>query len=88
MSAGGNGAADGFDNEFLEGSLVADNGGRSASLTPKRLASSAMTTPSYPDLAKKAFGSRGQTVVKIGIAASEYLDLVRWANFFSTLRRL
>lgn len=71
MSAGGNGAADGFDNEFLEGSLVADNGGRSASLTPKRLASSAMTTPSYPDLAKKAFGSRGQTVVKIGIAAMQ-----------------
>ena len=47
--------AEGFENEFLEG-------------TP------AIRTPSYPDLARKAFGKRGQTLVEIGIAASECLQ--------------
>jgi len=34
----------------------------------------AIRTPSYPDLARKAFGPRGQTLVEIGIAASECLQ--------------
>lgn len=61
----GSGSSEEFDNEFLEGALVAESGGNS----------SYVTTPSYPDLAKKAFGHKGQTIVKIGIAASEYLCL-------------
>jgi hypothetical protein len=78
-NVGGNGTDEDFDNEFLEGALVAD-------VTRKRFTASAIT-PSYPNLAKKAFGSRGQTLVKIGIAASEYLLLVRSVCFCSILHR-
>ena len=85
-NVGGNGTDEGFDNEYLDGSLVPDNGGNSAHAMRKKIAVSPMT-PSYPDLAKKAFGSRGQTLVKIGIAASEYLHLVRWVFFCPILHR-
>jgi len=67
---GGNGTDENFDNEFFEGSLVPDNGGNSAHVMREKFTASAMT-PSYPDLARKAFGSRGQTLVKIGIAAMQ-----------------
>mmetsp|Transcript_13478 Transcript_13478/g.14503 ORF Transcript_13478/g.14503 Transcript_13478/m.14503 type:complete len:243 (+) Transcript_13478:68-796(+) len=56
-----------FDNEFINGAVVVD---KSSSNTAT--ATIIPTTPSYPDLAYRAYGSRGETLVKIGIAASEY----------------
>ena len=67
----GNSTADEFVNEFLEGSIVANNGETSPHVTHENLSSSVITTPSYPGLAKKAFGKSGQTIVEIGIAASK-----------------
>ena len=72
-SVDGNSSAEEIDTEFLEGALVVDNTSNSDDIAPAQsAANSAATTPSYPDLAKKAYGLRGQNLVKIGIAASEY----------------
>jgi len=54
------------DNELVEGDLVADT---SSTAAIAETSVPAVKTPSYPDLAYKAFGSRGETLVKIGIAA-------------------
>ncbi len=67
----GNSVTEGFGDEFLEGSFLANTGEASAQVT--HASASVMTTPSYPGLARKAFGKRGQTIVEIGIAASEYI---------------
>jgi len=56
-----------FDNEFINGAVVVDKGSSNNTAT----AAVTPTTPSYPDLAFRAYGSRGETLVKIGIAASE-----------------
>mmetsp|Transcript_11999 Transcript_11999/g.34378 ORF Transcript_11999/g.34378 Transcript_11999/m.34378 type:complete len:602 (-) Transcript_11999:155-1960(-) len=64
-------SAEAFENEFLEGSLVGKNGRKGKNIANSPSSQSAATTPSYPDLAKKAFGSNGQTLVKIGIAAMQ-----------------
>lgn len=66
----GNSVTEEFGDEFLEGSLVANAGEAS---TQAHVAASVVTTPSYPGLARKAFGKQGQTIVEIGIAASEYI---------------
>lgn len=63
----GNSATEEFDNEFQEGSPTSSN-----DITHERFADSGITTTSYPGLAQKAFGPRGQTIVEIGIAASEW----------------
>eukprot|EP00536_Pseudo-nitzschia_multiseries_P007391 jgi/Psemu1/319112/estExt_fgenesh1_pm.C_1740004 len=63
--------AEAFDNEFLEGALVSKNGRKNKNIVASPSSQSVTTTPSYPDLAKKAFGPNGQTVVKIGIAAMQ-----------------
>mmetsp|Transcript_49699 Transcript_49699/g.55476 ORF Transcript_49699/g.55476 Transcript_49699/m.55476 type:complete len:591 (-) Transcript_49699:89-1861(-) len=55
-----------FDNEFINGAVVVD---KSSSNTAT--ATIIPTTPSYPDLAYRAYGSRGETLVKIGIAAMQ-----------------
>jgi len=55
-----------FDNEFINGVVVVD---KSSSNTAT--ATIIPTTPSYPDLAYRAYGSRGETLVKIGIAAMQ-----------------
>jgi proton-coupled amino acid transporter len=70
-STDGSNTPEDFENEFLDGALVSDNGENPAHATRRRFMTSAATTPSYPDLAKKAYGSRGQTIVKIGIAAMQ-----------------
>ena len=63
-------SGDEFDNEFLEGALVADKICDNKHVTTST--SSASAPLSYPDLAKKAYGSNGQNLVKVGIAASKY----------------
>ncbi len=65
----GNSGVEEFGDELLEGSLVANAGEATAQVT--HVSSSVVTTPSYPGLARKAFGKRGQTIVEIGIAASK-----------------
>lgn len=71
-SISGSSSTEDFDNEFLEGALVVDNSSNTADIAPATSAANAAATSlSYPDLAKKAYGSRGQTLVKIGIAAMQ-----------------
>lgn len=56
-----------FDNEFINGAVVVDKSSSNNTAT----ATIIPTTPSYPDLAYRAYGSRGETLVKIGIAAMQ-----------------
>eukprot|EP00531_Pseudo-nitzschia_arenysensis_P018241 CAMPEP_0116141832 /NCGR_PEP_ID=MMETSP0329-20121206/14585_1 /TAXON_ID=697910 /ORGANISM="Pseudo-nitzschia arenysensis, Strain B593" /LENGTH=580 /DNA_ID=CAMNT_0003637027 /DNA_START=73 /DNA_END=1811 /DNA_ORIENTATION=- len=65
----GNSTVEEFGDEFLEGSLVANAAEPTTQVT--HVSTSVVTTPSYPGLAKKAFGKRGQTIVEIGIAAMQ-----------------
>jgi hypothetical protein len=67
-----------FDNEYIDGgALVAvDKSSTAANAT------ATFITASYPDLAYKAYGSRGETIVKIGIAASEYRAVIFTVHFF------
>ncbi len=66
----GNSVTEEFDNEFQEGSLASNNA-QLSNITHERFADSTITKTSYPGLAQKAFGPRGQIIVEIGIAASE-----------------
>jgi len=68
-SVNDSGSGDEFDNEFLEGALVADKSSDNKYITTSTPSASAPL--SYPDLAKKAYGSNGQNLVKIGIAAMQ-----------------
>mmetsp|Transcript_11166 Transcript_11166/g.25967 ORF Transcript_11166/g.25967 Transcript_11166/m.25967 type:complete len:599 (+) Transcript_11166:120-1916(+) len=70
-SVGSNTLGEDFDNEFLEGSLVAEYIENNFIATSTRSAPTPPKTASYPNLAKKAYGSWGQTIVKIGIAAMQ-----------------
>mmetsp|Transcript_11785 Transcript_11785/g.27956 ORF Transcript_11785/g.27956 Transcript_11785/m.27956 type:complete len:599 (-) Transcript_11785:267-2063(-) len=69
-SLGGNAGAEDLDSRFSDGAVVDGKGANSEQISQTRRITVA-AKPSYPDLAKKAFGTRGQTIVKIGIAAMQ-----------------
>ena len=82
-TVGGNDAAEELENQFFDGAVADGKGGNSDHNGHSRRPIVA-AKPSYPDLAKKAFGSKGQTIVKIGIAASKFVCLV-FLNLFLNL---
>jgi hypothetical protein len=68
-----------FDNEYIDGGALVAVDKSSTNNT-----AATFTTASYPDLAYKAYGSKGETIVKIGIAASEY-RIVLYCALFRTI---
>ena len=66
-----------FENEYFDGGalVAADKSSTAATAT------ATFTTASYPHLAYKAYGPRGETIVKIGIAASEYRTVIFTVRF-------